>query len=231
MPPPAFEDAPYTAHSSVDTPPSAPADLEHAAPAPTTSGTTNALLTAGDTESVNSSISPSARAIKACEPVSSAAYTACSVSRPKHNSPGGVLDDFSLADTIAATPCAHIPVSAPALPTASRRHTCPHLLVTCIWFWAIYLAWITTRCSGIAAYRSTSMHPVSCRLPSHQHSLNFYHFGSHRNGSMPPFSSQTAATLAHSEMPLLPVALVPAPPLLSTLKRFLLRHISVGHLH
>jgi hypothetical protein len=34
-PPPAFEDAPHTTRGSVDTPPSAPADLERAAPAPT----------------------------------------------------------------------------------------------------------------------------------------------------------------------------------------------------
>ena len=213
-PPPAFEDTPYTARGSVDTPPSAPADLEHAAPAPTDSGTANALLTAGDTESIDSSISPSMRAIKACEPVSSAAHTACGVSRLKRNSPGGVLDDFSLVDTIAATPCAHTPVSAPAPPTASRQRTRPPLLAACIWFWAIYLAWIATRCSGVAAYCSASTRPVSYHLPSQQHSLDFYQFGSHRNGSAPPFSSRTAATLAHSETPLSPVALVPAPPLL-----------------
>ena len=48
---------------------------------------------------------------------------------------------------------------------------------------------------------------------------------------MLPFFSWTVATLAHSEMPLSPVALVLALPLLSTLKRFLLWHIGVGHLH
>jgi hypothetical protein len=104
-------------------------------------------------------------------------------------------------------PCVHIPVSAPALPTASRRRTRPHLLAACIWFWAIYLAWIATRCSGVAAYCSASARPVSHCLPSHQHSLDFYHFSSHRNGTALPFSSRTVATLAHSE-PLSPVSWV-----------------------
>ena len=144
-PPPAFEDASYTMRGSVDTPPSAPADLKRVAPAPTASGTANTLLTAGDTESIDSRTSPSARAIKACEPVSSAAHTVCGISRPKCNSPGGVLDDFLLADTIAAVPCVYIPVSAPAPPTASCWRMRPHLLAACIWFWAIYLAWIATR--------------------------------------------------------------------------------------
>ena len=173
MPPPTFEDTSYTARGSVDTPPSAPADLEHVAPAPTASGTANALLTAGDTESVNSRTSPSTRAIKACEPVSSVAHIVCGISRPKCNSPGGVLDDFSLVDTIAAAPCVHIPVSAPALPTASCQCMRPHLLAACIWFWAIYLAWIATRWAAsqptVAPLRALCpivFHPTSIPLTS-----------------------------------------------------------------
>jgi hypothetical protein len=63
-----------------------------------------------------------------------------------------------IQSTIAAAPCAHIPVSAPATPTTSRRRTHPHLLAACIWFWAIYLAWIASKCSGFAAYRSADGH-------------------------------------------------------------------------
>jgi hypothetical protein len=64
MPPPAFEDAPYTACDSVDTPPSAPvdSDFERKAPASPALDITNTLLTAGDLESFDSSISPSTRA-------------------------------------------------------------------------------------------------------------------------------------------------------------------------
>jgi hypothetical protein len=56
-PPPAFENAPYTAHGSVDTPPSATADLKRTAPAPTASGTANGPTLSLQQETRSSSIS------------------------------------------------------------------------------------------------------------------------------------------------------------------------------
>jgi hypothetical protein len=175
-----------------------------------------------------------------------------SPTRPKHDTPGDVLDDFSLADsfiaqpppsisasttkrakatapsahqkstkvgktpasnaaatsvstqsTIPAAPCAHILFTAPVSSPKLRRRAHPYLLAACIWFWAIYQAWIATRCSGIAAHCSAAAaaaRPWSCRLSSHQHPLDLYHLGNHTNGSAPPFSSRTVFIEAHASL-------------------------------
>jgi hypothetical protein len=74
-PPAAFKGTPDTARVTDDTPPSSQDDLECRPAAPPASDTADALLTAGDLESLDSSISPCAGAIKPRAQASSAVNT------------------------------------------------------------------------------------------------------------------------------------------------------------
>ena len=94
-------------------------------------------------------------------------------------------------------------------PTPSAPSCCPLYSNSPLFFWL----------SGTA-----------CRLLSHQRPFDIYHLGSYRNSFAPPFIYRTAATLALSGMLPPPVTPVPTPPLFSTLKTFLLWHVSVRHL-
>jgi hypothetical protein len=135
-PPPAFEGTPDTAHVTVDAPPSALVDLECGSAALPTSNIAGALLTAGDTESLDSSISLSAGAIKPRAQASSAVNTARRESAPEQGILGDVLEDFSLADTFLARPRP----SSPSHPASARRQlrartrptrACQRLLLVC----------------------------------------------------------------------------------------------------
>jgi hypothetical protein len=121
-PPPAIESTQDTARGAVDTPLSAPADLGCRPAALPASDTASALLTAGGPESLDSSISPSARAIKACTQASGAVNTARGISVGRSRALGEVLDDFSLADTFIAQPPALVFLAERAKATALPGH-------------------------------------------------------------------------------------------------------------
>jgi hypothetical protein len=112
--PPAFEGIPDTASGPVDTPPSAPADLDCGSATLPASDTAEALLTAGDAESLDSSISPSVGAIKPRAQASSAVDTARgdSESAQEQGTPGDVLNDLSPADTLFVQPPPLVSVSS-----------------------------------------------------------------------------------------------------------------------
>jgi hypothetical protein len=229
--PSSFESTQDTAHGSVDTLPSAPTDLRcrsAALPAPNIAG---ALLTAGDAESLDSSISPCAGVIKACTQASGAVNTAHGISVGRSTALGEVLDDFSLADTFIAqppplvsvssaeraeatappghqtptpsttaisvspkspipvAPCAHIAVTSPASSPIPHRCVHLHFLAACTLFWVAYLLWVATRCSGLVAYRSASVRPISRCVLFHQRPVDMYYLSSHSNGSASPFPS------------------------------------------
>lgn len=129
--PPVYEDTPPACRASAaardtDTDTNAASDFEQAVTASPTANSANALLTARDAESLDSSISPGARAIKACTAANGATNTARSVSTPERDTPGSVLDDFSLADTFIAQPPPPIFVLASERASPSTRQSTAH---------------------------------------------------------------------------------------------------------
>ena len=106
-PPLALKGTPDTACVTDDTPPSALVDLECRPAALPTSNTADALLTAGDLESLDSSISLCARAI-------GAHAQARKEIAQEQGTPGDVLNVPSLADTLFVQPPPHLPLTQQA---------------------------------------------------------------------------------------------------------------------